>query len=400
MSHVSTIAKIAPLCLLALGLGCGGAAENAGAQGPTTSAQRIVNINPIDLSLCFPKAPTIAAKVNDDVLTGILIAARPVVMECFVDPKNRGGAEETLVTLTTTLSSGKLVHVIAGQNTTPAGEACIRSGIDKFVASIADWEKTAQASGTAKAEVKYQHTAGVMPTVRTGVSEASDIAGAIRLAQPTYCDCYAGWKESAPAVLKASVKLKGKEAPVVTIEPSTEPGAAEVAACLQPKVASLPLKTTALELTAPYTFMFLNSSYEGMFPNAAPELSFAQYELARNQRIAAAVIAQGSRTIAALAYTAMVEQYRKNPDSVTPAQLVEGCNTLVKTDDDSIATLEKQLTLEQDALKLLTDLAAKDASWAGAKDGTAQNIETTKKDLDGMKKAKTEDQAACPKVKF
>ncbi len=397
---MSQILKIAPLFLLGIGLGCAGQTGGAGATGPTSTQQRIVNINPIDLGVCFPKAPAIGDKLNDEILTGVLIAARPVVMECLVDPKNRGPADETKLGIKTTLTSGKLSHVLEGANTTPAGEACIRTGLDKFAASIPDWEKKAQASGTAKAEVQYQHVASVMPSVKMGVSEGSDVAGTIRLAQPTYCDCYGAWKDAPPAVLKASIKLTEKGAPAITIDPSTEAGAAEVTACLQPKLAALPLKTTSLELTTPYKFMFLNSSHDGMFPGAAPELSFAQYELARNQRLATAVIALGSRSIAAAAYDNLVQTYKKKPESVTAAQLIEGCNALVKTDDDYIGTLEKQLTLEQDALKMLTEFTAKDATWAPVKDGTTQNVDATKKELENGKGYKKADQDACPKVKL
>lgn len=399
---MNRISKIAPLFVLGLGLGCAGAAqEGAGnAQGgPTSTQQRITNINAVDLGVCFPKAPAIGDKVNDDVLTGLLVAARPVVMECLVDPKNRGPADETSLSVKSTLAGGKLAHVIAGQNTTPAGEACIRGAIDKYVATIPDWEKKAAASGNAKAEVQYKHIAGAMPTVKMGVSEGSDVAGTIRLAESTFCDCYGNFKEAEPATLKATVKTTKAGAPVVTIEPAQDPKANEVAACLSPKVAALPFKTTSDELTTPFSFMFLNSSYDGMFANATPELNFAQYELVRNQKLAATAVGMGSRTVAAMAYDGLVQQYQKDPKTVTPAQLIDSCAALVKTDDDYIAMLEGQLALEQKALEMLTSLAAKDANWTAVKDGTAANVEQTKKDIEAGKKYKAADQGACPKMK-
>jgi hypothetical protein len=321
------------------------------------------------------------------------------VMECFVDPKNRGPADETPVTVKSTLSGGKLAHAVTGQNLTPGGEACIRSAIDRYVATAPDWAaKSAAANVTAEAQ--YKHIAGAMATVKMGVSEASDVAGTIRLAQATFCDCYAPFKDAEPGTIKATVKLKSSGAPAITLEPAQDAATQQVSACLQPKVSALPLKTTASELTAPYTFMFLSSARDGMFANASPELAFAQYELVRNQRLAASVIAIGTRTTAAEAYDATVQQYKKKPESVTVEQLKGGCDALVKADDGYIAALDKQLELESKAAVMLTDFAAKDAEWAPVKDATAANVDQTKKDIENAKKSKEADLAACPKIKY
>lgn len=392
--------KALPLLALGLGLGCGGASQTGeGPTGPVSTQQRVVNINPVDLGVCFQQAPALPEKINGEVLTGVLVAARPLVMECLVDPKNRGPADETSLSLKTTLAGGKLAHAITGQNVTPAGESCIKAAVDRFAATAPDWEKKAQAATNVNAEVQYKHIASVMPSVRMGVSEASDVAGTIRLAQAGFCDCYAPWKDADPAFFKAQVKLTQTAAPAVTIEPPADPAGAQVAACLQPKVAALPLKTTSTELTAPYTFMFVNSAKDGLFKSAEPPLAFAQYELARNQRLAAGVLAMGARTQAAEAYDALVNQYKKDPASVTLEQLTSGCGALTGADDAYVAALQKQLELEQNALAMFTDFAAKDAAWAPVKDATQGQIDETKKDIETGKKFKEADLGACPKVK-
>ncbi|MDI3289742.1 hypothetical protein [Polyangium sp. 15x6] len=394
--------KALPLLALGLGLGCGGASQTgqgAGPTGPVSTQQRIVNINPVDLGVCFQQAPALPEKINSEVLTGLLVAARPFVMECLVDPKNRGPADETDLALKTTLSGGKLAHAITGQNITPAGEQCIKAAVDKFTATAPDWEKKAGAASNVTAEVQYKHIASVMPSVKMGVGEGSDVAGTIRLAQGSFCDCYAPWKSADPVVLTAQVKLTQAGAPAVTIKPPTDPNGTQVATCLQPKVAALPLKTTSTELTVPYTFMFLSSAKDGLFQGAPPPIAFAQYELARNQRLAAGVIAMGARTQAAEAYDALVNKYKKDTASVTVEQLKNGCAALTQADDAYLAALQKQLELEQSAVAMFTDFAGKDAAWVPVKDATQGNVDVTKKDIENGKKFKEADLAACPKVK-
>ncbi len=392
--------KALPFLALGLGLGCGGASQTGqGPTGPVSTQQRIVNINPVDLGVCFQQAPALPEKINAQVLTGLLVAARPLVMECLVDPKSRGPADETSLALKTTLSGGKLAHAITGQNITPGGEQCIKAAVDRFTATAPDWAAKSQTPTSVTAEVQYSHVASVMPSVKLGITEASDVAGAIRLAQGGFCDCYAPWKDADPAVLKAQVKLTQAGAPAVTIEPSTEPAATEVAACLQPKVAALPLKTTASELTAPYTFMFLSSARDALFTNAPTVLGFAQYEVVRNQRLARSVIAMGARTAAAEGYDALVQKYKKDPTSVTLEQLTNGCKALTDADDGYVAVLEKQLDLEQKAVAMLADAATKDAVWTPVKDATQINVDQTKKDIEMGKKYKADDLQACPKIK-
>jgi len=394
---MTQLSKIAPLFGLALALGCSGASQG-GAGGPTSTQQKIVNISPLDLGVCFQQAPALPEKINADVLTGLLVAARPLVMECLVDPKNRGPAEETPVTVKTIIANGKTAHSFSGQNLMPAGEQCIRAALDKYLSSAPDWAAKAGAV-TVSAEAQYKHVAGAMPTVKMGISEASDVAGVIRLAQGTFCDCYAPFKDAEPSMFKASIDIKSGAAPTVTMSDANDEASKQVAACLQPKVAALPLKTTASELKAPYTFMFVSSSRPEMFTKAAPPLAFAQYELVRNQSLAASVLAMGARSVAAEAYDALIAKFKKDQASVTLELLQNGCGALIKADEAYIATAEKQVDVEQKAVTMLTDFAAKDAVWNPVKEATQGNLDQAKKDLETGKKYKEADLGACPKVK-
>jgi hypothetical protein len=394
--------KTAVLLALGLGVGCGGATPaEKGPAGPVSEQQRIINISQADIGICFSKPPALPDRLNGDVIVGLLVAARPAVMECLVDPKNRGAEDETTVTVKATVGGGKLAYAISGKNTTSSTETCIRGALDKFTGSIADLQtKVASTQGNASGEAQYLHIVGAMPGVKLGVNEVSDVAGTIRLAHASLCDCYAGWKDAEPQTLKATVKVGASAAPAVTFAASQDPKAQEVAACLTPKISALPFKAKSSQLTVPYTFYFLNSAVETPFTQASPEVSFSQLEALRGQRSADSVIAIGGRTVAAEAYDALIKQYKAKPESVTLEQLQNGCNALLKADDGYIGSLEKQLEVEQKMLSLLTDLSAKDQSWSRAKDGAKSQVDATVKDIDGAKKNKVADADACPKTKY
>ena len=68
--------------------------------------------------------------------------------------------------------------------------------------------------------------------------------------------------------------------------------------------------------------------------------------------------------------------------------------------DAYIAALEKQLGVEEKGLSMLTELAAKDSSWAPVKDGTVEHVTRTKKDIVSAKDARTADGAMCAKLKI
>lgn len=394
---------ISGLLTLGLGFGCGGQQQQGDGKtpDPVVTRQKVGNISAVDLAVCFPKTPALPEKINISVLTGLLVASRPLVMECLVDPKNRGPADATEFTLESTLSGGKLTHKLTGTNSTADGEKCIGAAIDRFVASASDWTAKAGATtATITAKVPFQHSTVSMPSVKMGISEASDVAGTIRLAQGSFCDCYAAWKDAEPSLLKAGIKLKKGAAPTVTFDASTDATATQVAVCLQPKVSALPFKTTSDELTAPYTFAFANSTGAGLYANATPDMAFMQYDSARNQMFGASLVADGGRVVAAEAYGALGQQYKKDTKSVTILQLQQSCDGLLKAHDAYIGALEKQLALEEKAVTMLTDFTAKEAEWKPVKEGTVEHAARSKKDIDAAKAVRVEDAATCAKLKI
>jgi hypothetical protein len=371
---------------------------------PVAEQLRITNINQSDLAVCFPKAPAVPDKITGETLTGLLVAARPQIMECLADPKRRGAEKETRAVIKTTYGPGGVEHAVSGQNLTPDGETCLKQTLTRYFSSVPQLASPA-AAGAAPitAEVPVQHIAGVSPAVTLGLNEGSDIAGTVRLMQSTWCDCYAEWKDAPPRPLKAKIKVtKGASvAPSdVSFEPTSDPAADKVAACLTDKVKGLRFKVSTDELTLPYTFLFLHSAHDGGLPNAPPEIQFSQLDSLRGQRAAAAVIAIGERSAAAGVYDGLVKQYKAKPASVKVEDLKARCADLLKADDGWVASIEKQIDIDQKTVALVSELAAKDQGWAKAQAAAQSNLDDTKKDLESAKKIRTDDAGICPKERF
>ncbi|HZX00678.1 MAG TPA: hypothetical protein VFF45_00380 [Bacilli bacterium] len=384
--------------LLTFGLGIGCAGAPGGDASSASEQQRIAANSPSDVGICYPSPPAAPEAINADVITGLLVAARPQIMECMVDPRHRGQETETRVSIKTTVGGGKVEHAVSGQNVTPPGQECIRGALDRYLAAVPGWAAKAAAVTTpVTGEAQVAHKAGVSPSVKFGINEASDVTGAVRIAQPTWCDCYADWKAAPPRALEATIKVTQAGKPQASFKPSADPGAQKVAACLAGKVAELPLKTKSSELDVPYTFRFVHSGHAAPLPEAAPEQQFQQQEALRGQRTAAAVVALGTRTAAATAYDGLVQKYNAAPDSVKVEDLKSTCAALVTADDTYIAALEKQLEAEQQMLTVLQQLKAQDTAWATAETAAQGTVDTTRQDIASAKQMKTSDTGACPR---
>src|SRR5262245_46629499 len=111
-------------------LGC--VTPNSGAQGggqPQQQQQKLENISYFDLGVCFPRDLDVPSPPNTDSLMGFQIAMRPQIMECLVNPLNRGKAAETTVTLKTTVTDSGVEHHVSGPNLTPDGQSCIQAAM-------------------------------------------------------------------------------------------------------------------------------------------------------------------------------------------------------------------------------------------------------------------------------
>src|SRR5438067_5990866 len=93
---------------MALSAGCatqaGGtqtAAQAAGGSGVESheSKLKIANQSYFDLANCFPRKLEIPAPATVEAMVGYMVAARPQIMECLVDPQNRGPEKETQISI-------------------------------------------------------------------------------------------------------------------------------------------------------------------------------------------------------------------------------------------------------------------------------------------------------------
>jgi hypothetical protein len=65
-----------------------------------------------------------------------------------------------------------------------------------------------------------------------------------------------------------------------------------------------------------------------------------------------------------------------------------------------VASIEKQLDIDQQTVALVSELKAKDAAWAKAEAAAQSNLDATKKDLETAKKTRSDDSGICPKERF
>ncbi|CAM3789714.1 hypothetical protein G4177_11415 [Corallococcus sp. ZKHCc1 1396] len=359
---------------------------------------RITNQPPFDLASCFPRDQELPSPANEGVLVGALLSVRPNVLECLVDPANRGPAASTKVTVKTTVNAQGGTHAITGENLSPAGQQCIQQVLDTRV-------KPAPLAADAKpveATYDFDHSNANNPSVTMGINDGSDFSGTVRLAEKSWCECFNGFKASTPPVLAADIHImKGQGNPAeVVFKPSGSTEGDQLASCLQAKVAATPAKSST-ELKFPYRFVFFNSQAPvEASASLPPELRFFQLELARTQSAAASAISFGARTNAADTYDAVVQKYSKTKDYRLFDELSAKCNALVESATAWVSALKAQETVDQTTLALVQELKAKEEGWAPVETASQEALSNTQKDLSAAQQRLAADQGACPKKSY
>lgn len=367
----------------------------AAAAATVQERMRITNQPYFDVSLCHPRQLTLPQPPNQGILVGALVSTRPQVMECLVNPKSRGPAATTKVTVKTSVTDQAATHTITGENVTPEGQQCIQAAVDKAV----QLQPLAKGAAPVEAETQFIHELNNSPSITFGINEGSDFSGEIRLAQEQWCDCYAGYADKAPPVLTAKITLK-KASPTpadVTFEPSGSTEGDQLAACLKQKIIALPAKVKSDELSFPHRFVHFHAQVSEPAANLPPELRFYQLEQVRSQRAADAAIAFGTRANAAETYDAIVSKYQKSKDWKLVPELKEKCAALVKSADAWVSALEAQQAVDQATVTLVSELKAKDEGWANVETASQGTLTNTQKDLETAKQRRQADEAACPK---
>lgn len=400
--------RIALATVLLTAAGCATQQGAEGAKGSKTLSKeerlRIGNQVPFDVAVCQSKPLALPQPINQASLVGALSSLQPQVIECLVDPKHRGSADSTHVEVKTTVTDKGGTHTVSGENLTPEGTACIQKVVDTQV------PLTALPAGAKPVEstTSFNHEAASSPSVKFGINPGSDYSGNVRLAQTTWCECYAGFTDKVPPLVKSNIDLKNtkekkdnKETKTttadVTVDDVGTPEGNQLAACLKGKMAAIPASLDVDELKFPYRFVHFNSRASEAAADMAPELRFLQLDLMRGQRSAETALAVGARANAAEAYDGVVQKYQKTQDYGLVRDMRTKCATLGTASQAIVDALENQLKSDQASKDLATELKTKDASWADAETKLTEVVDGTQKDLANAQTRLKEDKSICPK---
>jgi hypothetical protein len=372
-------------------------AERSDAKPPAveTKSFKVQNLIPFDIALCATPALEVPKPVTKESLVGALLAGRPALLECLVDPASRGPAAESVATLTATVGPSGASFAVDGTNLTESGKACLQKAAGRV-------ELGALAAGAAPVSATFTVEHGPQSgAVRFGLNPASDIAGRVRLAMPKWCNCYGAFgTANAPTTLSARLTLYKDGKPTqVLFNPA--PGLEAATACLTEKLQGPlgPLQDEVTGLTLP--FLLVNSSAVGEQAANAPELQFIQLDGVRAQRSAQTAVRIGVREATNASYNRLVGEYKAAKPKLQPALLKElraRCDSLVKADDAWVAAMQAQLEIDTRTFNVVTAFAQKDsAAWSPAVAATKAQVDATTADLVKVQGIRTSDAGVCPK---
>jgi hypothetical protein len=390
----------AAVASLVLTASCAPMQQQAGASAQAAQdTVRVSNQHPFDMAVCqSTQALQLPQPVNPDILVGALSLARPQVMECLVAPTSRGEAKSTRVVVKASVTPENGNLTVSGENLSPEGKACVQKAVETLVPLSASPKGSAPVS----AEAEFTHEVGRSLAVTLGSDVGSDYSGAIRLGQPQWCDCYAGYTTQVPPTLMAHVTLaKGQTTPAeVTFDPVATPEGTALATCLQQKMKALPVAAPPDAMRFSRRFIHFNSRATEPSTDPLPEQRFLQGELVRQQRSAESTMAFGARDSASEAYDAVVLKYQKSKDRKLLAELSAKCNAVAEADAKWAAAVEARLKADQQSLAIAQELKAKDAAaWSAAEASIQQDVNGSQEELTRAQNRHKADQEACAKMK-
>jgi hypothetical protein len=395
-----------PALLLLSLAACGGGevptpATPAGGAGAKADGQKVAAVDYFDVASVTAAPPALARRPGTEGLLGLDMAARPALLECLVDPRNRGGEKATHVVVEATIAGEAVQHKVSGTNLTPAGVACMEGALKAWTKDV-----PAGAGAPAASHMELDHVVGVHPAVGIGNGDASDLAAAVRLALPGFGECFAGWKSAAPRTLHATLRAaKPRDAsPAVLLssvafDPTPDPVAGKVASCLEDKLRALPVKPPGGDsVTTSVAIRLVHSGIEGLLPEASPDLQLVELDLQRAKRIADVTLAVDEHAQALATYDDLVRRYKnRGKPEVTLADLKDKCAALVAADDRLLAASERQSAIEQATHHFAEERNAKDPSWTEAEAMSAKSLSEAEKELAAHQGLRRSDEAACPK---
>jgi hypothetical protein len=382
---------------------CGGAEVPAPATpaGAKAEGQRVAAVDYFDVAAVTAAPPVLARRLGNEGLLGVDLAARPALLECLVDPRNRGGEKATHVVVEGAINGEGVQHKVSGTNLTPAGVACMEAALKAWTKGI-----PAGPGAPVTSQMELDHVVGVQPAVGLGNGDASDLAAAVRLALPGFGECFAGWTSAAPRTLRATLRAAkprdGSPAVLlssVAFDPTPDPVAGKVAACLEGKLKALPVKPPSGDsVTASVALRLVHSGIEGALPDAPPELQLVELDLQRARRLADVTLAVDEHAQALATYDELVRRYKsRGRPEVSLADLKDKCAALVAADDRLLAASERQSATEHATHHFAEARKAKDPSWTEAEATSAKSLAEAEKELAAHQGLRRIDEAACPK---
>lgn len=334
---------------------------------PAPQREAITNVVPFDVASCGPR-PLQLAPLNEEVLTGALLSLSPAAQECFVHPASRDGRPFTL-RAKVAVTDGSVAVELPGTGASEQGLACVRAALAKLPLM----------SGTATAEVPL---AAPAQAVRLGDTAVNDAAGALRLALPQACDCFASVTGPPPALSARAARGS------VTVTP-----AGPVAECLAPKL-SVALAGAKAEFTVP---LLLKHAYGEADASAPAALRFQQLDGVRGQRAADVLLAAGRRGAAALAYDELAARYKKKPARGMLEELRARCAAVLAADDAQLAALKALVAVTEESARLARTEKQTDAQWAQVEGQLAGQLTTSTAEVVRVEAQRKADAAACPR---
>lgn len=359
----------------------------AGEKAAAPEKMPVVNLINFDVGTCTTKP--VEGSLNETLVMAALLGARPSFSECLVDPKSRGKDAETQVTVKVNVSEAEAKFDVAGANLMPEGKACIEKTLGALgFKPLAKGQKAVEVS----LPYVFQSTQGV----RWGVNEPSDVAGQIRLAQSTWCDCFAAVGAKAPPNVKAALQLQAGQPAAVTMD-AKEPDQA-LASCLEPKLKAMTPKITR-QLSMTYLFLLTNSGSGAENEAADPATQFQQLAVIGTAGEVQVARDVGAVELAAAEYGQAGQRYNAKPSGPAMKDVRERCAALVSKDEALKNSLEALKAAYERTKKVIGGLKATDAAWAQIEPGVTDRLAQTEKQIGPAAEQKKAHSAACQKLK-
>jgi len=351
---------------------------------PAVDKVALINIIPFDVAACGPRALELTP-LTTEVLFGAILSVDPAFQECFLDARSLDGLELKDNAIRATVGTAVTFEVL-GTGITASGKECLAAAARKLPFKPLD--------AAAKPVTADVPVGPASKPVAFGVNVGSDAVGTIRLAQPSFCPCYAELGTRPAPVLEAKVTLAKTKPPEFVLE---SPDAPALGTCVLEKLKGLTLPVGDVSL--PYKFLLKNAYAAEPTPGALPALQFQQLEGMRAQKTADVLLAAGRHMTAATAYDAVATRYKANPRAniALISELRSKCAAVVASNDGQLGALKALLGVVDSATKLVQGEKVKDPAWAATEEALAKQQGTFSAELTRVEAQKKADEGACPK---